>query len=145
MTRRCTVCVHDERDAIDASIVNGAPYRRIATQYQLAEASVRRHVAAHLPEALVLAAEASTAARADQLLEQATGLLTAALDLLEQARQAGDLRAALSAIGQARGVLELLARLKGELPDTTMNITVSAEWIQVRSVVLSALTPWPDA
>ena len=41
-------------------------------------------------------------------------LQTRAMGILEQAERTGDLRTALAAIGQARGVLELQARVTGE-------------------------------
>jgi hypothetical protein len=145
VTRRCTVCSHADRDLIDAVIVGQAAYRRIATLHGLTEASVRRHAAAHLPATLALATEATEASRADVLLAQAEALRADALDLLNEAREKGDLRAAVSAVGQARGVLELLARLAGELSDTTVNVVVSAEWAELRTLVVQTLDPWPEA
>lgn len=42
--------------------------------------------------------------------------------------------------------VELLAKLLGELQqEGTVNITLSAEWIELRTVVLRALAPFPDA
>ena len=51
----------------------------------------------------------------------------------------------MSAIGQARGVLELLARLAGELSDTTVDVVVSTEWVELRTLVVKTLEPWPEA
>lgn len=44
----CSVCTHPDHDAIDASLARDLPNRRIATQYGLSEAAVRRHKASHL-------------------------------------------------------------------------------------------------
>jgi hypothetical protein len=79
------------------------------------------------------------------LLSQVETLRIGASELLEEARQKGDLRAAVSAIGQARGVLELLARLAGEVSEGALNVSLSLEWAEVRTVVLRTLDPWPDA
>ncbi len=145
MTRRCTICGHPDRDLVDSALVGGAPYRRIAALHGLTEQSVRRHAAAHIPATLALATEVAEASRADLLLAQAETLRAEALELLDEAREKGDLRTAVSAIGQARAVLELLARLAGELSNTTVNVVMSAEWVELRTLVLHSLDPWPEA
>jgi hypothetical protein len=68
-----------------------------------------------------------------------------ALELLDEAREKGDLRSAVSAVGQARGVLELLARLAGEVSDMTVNVVLSIEWAEIRTIVVQTLDPWPEA
>jgi hypothetical protein len=145
MSRKCTVCSDPQRELVDDAIVGGVAYRRIAAHHDLAEASVRRHAAAHLPATLVRATEAAEVSRADILLSQADALRAEALNLLEEARNRGDLRTAVAAIGQARGVLELLARPAGELSDTRVNVVVSAEWVEMRTLILDALEPFPEA
>jgi hypothetical protein len=145
MTRRCTVCGHPDRDVIDAAIVGQAPYRRIAALHDLTEASVRRHASTHLPATLALATSAGEVSRADALLAQAEALRSNVMELLEEARDDGDLRTAVSAIGQARGVIELLARLAGELSNTKVNVVVTAEWAEIRTLVLQTLDPFPEA
>jgi hypothetical protein len=145
VTRPCSVCGHPDRDVVDAAIVGRAPFRRLAVLHGLTETSVRRHASTHLPATLALATAAAEVGRADVLLAQAEALRTDALELLDEARERGDLRVAVAAIGQARGVLELLARLAGELSDTTVNVVVSAEWTELRTVVVQTLDPWPEA
>ena len=61
-------------------------------------------------------------------------------------RKAGDLRTALAAISQARGNLELLGKLAGELDERpVMNLNVSAEWLELRALIVRALEPHPAA
>ena len=117
MPRRCTVCDHLERHSIDETLVSGAPYRSVAKRFELSESAVYRHKTEHLPAYLLKAKEVEEAARADDLLEQVRNLQAHALDILERAEKAGDLRTALAAISQARGNLELLGKLAGELDD----------------------------
>jgi hypothetical protein len=55
-------------------------------------------------------------------------------------------REASNANREARANLELLGELLGELNrQPQVNITLSAEWIEVRAVILSALTEFPEA
>jgi len=113
MPRKCTVCDHPKRHSLDEALVTGAPYRSVAKRFELSESSVYRHKTEHLPAHLLKAREVEEAARADALLEQVRHLQGHALDILERAEKAGDLRTALSAISQARGNLELLASSLG--------------------------------
>ena len=46
----------------------------------------------------------------------------------------GDLRTALAAIRERRGTIELLARVTGELQETTqVNVLVSPEYLELRT------------
>jgi hypothetical protein len=106
-----------------------------------------RHKSEHLPVALVQATQAGQISEADSLLDQVRSLQARALAILGQAEKAGDLKVALGAIREARGNLELLARMLGELNETqTVNVLInSPDWLWLRSVILSALESYPEA
>jgi hypothetical protein len=146
MPRRCTVCDHPERHGIDETLVTGAPYRSVAKRFELSESAVYRHKTEHMPAHLLKAREVEEVARADDLLEQVRNLQTHALDILNRAEKAGDLRTALAAISQARGNLELLGKLAGELQqEGTVNLHLSPEYLEVRTAILVAVEPYPEA
>jgi len=146
MPRRCTVCDHPERHSIDEALVTGAPYRSVAKRFERSESAVYRHKTEHLPAHLLKAKEVEEAARADDLLDQVRNLQAHALDILERAEKAGDLRTALAAISQARGNLELLGKLAGELDERpVVNLNVSPEWLELRAVMVGALEPYSEA
>jgi hypothetical protein len=146
MPRRCTACDHSERHSIDEALVSGGPYRSVAKRFRLSESAVYRHKTEHLPAHLSKAREAEEMARADDLLEQVRHLQAHALHILERAEQAGDLRTALAAISQARGNLELLGKLAGELDERpVVNLRVTPEWLELRAVIVGALEPHPAA
>jgi hypothetical protein len=47
---------------------------------------------------------------------------------------------------QARGNLELLGKLAGELDERpVVNLNVSAEWLELRAVIVGALEPYSEA
>jgi hypothetical protein len=138
------VCDHPEKQGIDKALVSGAPYRSVVKRFELSESAVYRHKIEHLPAHLLKAREVEEAARADDLLEQVRNLQGHALDILERAEKAGDLRTALAAISQARGNLELLGKLAGELDERpVVNLNVSPEWLELRTVIVGALEPHP--
>ena len=146
MPRRCTVCDHPENHGIDEALVTGAPYRSVAKRFELSESAVYRHKTEHLPAQLLKAKEIEEVAHADDLLEQVRNLQAHALDILERAEKAGDLRTALAAISQARGNLELLGKLAGELDEQpVINLNVSPEWLELRALIIGALEPHPAA
>jgi hypothetical protein len=93
-----------------------------------------------------MAQAAEEVAQADSLLEQVRDLQSRAYGILDKAEAADDLRTALGAIREARGNLELLAKLLGELDERpTLNVTVSPEWLELRTVIVGALEPHPQA
>ncbi len=140
------MCDHSQRHGIDEALVSGAPYRSVAKRFELSESAVYRHKTEHLPAHLLKAREAEEVAQADDLLDQVRHLRTHALEILERAEKTGDLRTALAAISQARGNLELLGKLAGELDERpVVNLNVSPEWLELRAVIVGALEPHPAA
>jgi hypothetical protein len=146
MPRSCTLCEHPEKDTIDRELVGSASNRSVASLYDVSEAAVRRHKANHLPAKLVMAVKAAEVVEADNLLHQVGDLQRRALAILDKAEETGELRTALSAIREARGNLELLAKLLGELEERpVVNLNISPEWLELRAVIVGALEPHPEA
>jgi len=145
MPRVCIACNHPEKEKIDKLLVEGKPIRNIAERFSLSSTSVYRHKS-HLNGTLIKAKGVKEIAQADNLLEQVKDLQTRALNILSKTEEAEDWRAATGAIREARKCLELLGKIAGELKEgQTVNIIVSPQWIEVRSVVLEALAPYHEA
>jgi hypothetical protein len=87
------------------------------------------HESGAIPSFLAKAQEAREVAKADDLLSDVRGLQERALGILDKAEDAGDRRTALGAIREARGNLELLAKLLGELDERPVNVLLSPEWL----------------
>ncbi len=146
MPRVCTICTHHEKPAINAALVAGEPFRLIAERYGTSATALTRHKNEHLPIALSKAHEAKETALADDLLAQVKALRNRAIKILTSAESAGDFRTALMGIREARGCIELLAEMEGEINrQPQVNITLSAEWIEVRAVLYQALADYPEA
>lgn len=145
MPRVCTVCGHPRRPDIDRALVDGVPYRVIAKRYEASPAAVQRHKD-HVPATLARARDAADVADADNLLGQLQELRAKALELLDKAERAGDYRTALAGVREARGCVETLLEVSGELDRRgVVNIVVSPQWIELRTVILSALRGHPEA
>ena len=147
MPNRCTVCDHEQRADIDGDLVRGeGSTRDIAGRFGASKSAVDRHKQDHLPVLLAKATEAATIANADDLLAEVERLRGETMGILETAKGAKDLRTALAAIREARESLTLVAKLLGELKEgPTVNVTISTAWVEVRSVLVAALAPYPEA
>ncbi len=144
--RACTVCQHPAREDIDRALVAGAPLRRLSAEFGLSLQALHRHKSGHLVAALVAAQKAQEVARADDLLSQVRYLQERALEILDRAEAARDYKTALQSIREARGCIELLAELTHQLERRPeINILMSPEWWRIRTAMLEALEPYPEA
>ncbi len=142
MPRTCTICAHEQSDAIDRALVLGLPNRRIAAQHGVTEQAVRRHKDNHLP---ALLAEAQRHVRADTLMARLEHYTQSAHGIRHKAEASGDLRTALAAIRELVRIVELQERLIGEIQDgATVNVLVAPEWIAIRAALLEVLRPFPE-
>jgi hypothetical protein len=99
-----------------------------------------------LPASLVRAHEAKEVAQADNLLAEICKLKRRASRILRKTEKDGDHRTSLAAIRELRGVIELLAKLSGELRDgPTVNVLVSPQYQILQQTILQSLAPYPDA
>ena len=83
MPRKCTICTHPQREAIDTALVKGDSIRDIAGRFEISRSALSRHKDAHLPVALV------QAQRADDE-NQAVNVLGELQACLERARRLAD-------------------------------------------------------
>lgn len=115
MPRACTICGHSERTAIDQEIATGGSIRGIARKRGLSEDALARHKNAHLPVAVTTAAVEARTAENLSATARIELLIAKGLALCETAERSGKLQTAVSALGQLRGLFELLGRFTGEL------------------------------
>src|SRR5215218_6949329 len=146
MPRKCSVCTHDERHAIDVALVQRDAYRTIADRHSLSQTALKRHAKEHLPELLVKAKDAAEIAEADSLLERVEGLYKRTEAILEAAEKDSEWPLALAAIRECRGNLELLGRVTKELENApTFNLALNPEYLEARAIIVRALDPYPEA
>src|SRR5918995_1524389 len=142
MPRTCSICSHEHRDAMEDAFIVGQAKRRIASQHGVTERAVRYHMREHLPALLALARDAERAARADSLLDRIEALQSQTLAILDAPE---DQRTALAAIAQARRNLELVGELTKELDRGIINLELTVEWQEVKTVLVNTLASYPEA
>ena len=146
MPRTCTVCTHAKRSQVEQALVSGESYRDIARRFGVSKDALARHRSEHLPRELAKATEAAEIARADTLLERLLSLNCETLLILAEARKGKDNYLALQAIARAEKQLELQAKLIGELDEgQSVSVVLTPEWAHLRTVIVQALRPYPEA
>lgn len=149
VARRCTVCQHPDREAVDAAIISAEPALAIAERFGLTRHAITRHAAAHVGGAVRAAEEA----RDGQLLARGEDLAREVLALRVEARAIGeaarsgdppDLRTALSAIDRQARLIELQAKLLGDLETrATVDLRLDPDFARVRAVFVEAVQECP--
>ncbi len=149
MPRTCSICTHDQRQAIDRALLAGDPYRNIAVRFGTSVASLQRHKTDHLSARIAKVAERQEEAdvrTAIDVVTQLRGINGAAIGVLKQARDAGDGALTLQATDRILKQIELQAKLIDLISDgTTVNVVVSPEWVQLRTLIVGALRAHPEA
>src|SRR5438270_4734985 len=132
MPRKCSICSHEQRQAIDEALLAGESFRNLGERFEMSTTSLFRHKTEHLAATLKAAHEENERLHAESLIEyvhklreRTESLYHEATQLLHEAKQGKDLKGALSAIREAanvtreaRGNANLLGQLTGELPQS---------------------------
>lgn len=123
----CAVCTDDEKRAeIDAAHIAGASIRELAKRFARSKDTVQKHVRFHIPAATqraVAAAHVREADHGDSILAEVGGLQSEARRLQSRAEGKRDYRTAIAALRELVRLVELKARLLGELRDREINVT----------------------
>ena len=165
MGRRCTICHHQKRPAIDRELVRGEPFRDVAKRFGTSASALHRHKTSHLPAHLAKAYETAEVTRAADLAQEAEAhkardlgqaidvaaqlraINAACLEILQKSRASEKHAISLGAVDRIYRQLELQAKLIGELQEQgpQVNVLVAPEWREIKVNVLQALTPYPEA
>lgn len=166
MARRCSICHHPDRAAIEKALVQAEPFRDVSARFGTSASALHRHKTSHLPAHLAKAYEAVQVTQAIDIAREAEAhkardlgqaidvaaqlraINAACLEILQKSRASEKHSISLGAIDRIHRQLELQAKLLGELQDSggpTVNVLVAPEWRELRVTVLQALTPYPDA
>jgi hypothetical protein len=101
-------------------LAGGVSNRAVAKQFGLSEASVRRHIDAHVSAMLATARreqEVEGLQFVGDLQDQVRAIRDRASSLLRKAETAGDIKTALQACRELSRTIELLAKLTGDVSE----------------------------
>jgi hypothetical protein len=134
MPRSCPICDHEDLDKINAALASNERIRTIAERWSVRKTALMRHRNEHLPFSAIEAKEAEAKeveakeaeedAPADNLLDQVRDLQERALATIGEAEEAEELNAALQAIREVKGNLELMTEPLKELDERPVDENV---------------------
>jgi hypothetical protein len=157
---RCKVCTHAARMQIDYALAAGLGRRRIAEKFGVSADAIQRHSHNHLAPELRAAMTLKLIQREGDvravLLDEGVGTIEALKAVrgplfgrFLAAVDIGDDRSAVALAARLHESLQLSARLTGQLvPHANVNVTtlvISQDYIALRSSLLAALRPFPEA
>ena len=149
MARTCTVCSHPEKEEIDRLLVRGDSIAGIARDFAVSEDALKRHFDNHVPKTLAASPSAKEITDADKLLSEIEEVKNRALRLLDKAENAQDTRVygpPSQYLKEFREYVRLMAELSGKLAaQPQITIINHPQWIELRTVIIEALDPYPEA
>ena len=130
VSRKCRICNHDRRHEIEHALLRGESNRAVAQRFTVARGAVARHLT-HVSTALTQARKLKDIEGGKSILLQLRELFLQADQVKARADRTGDYRTALAALREKTRLVELEARLTGELnekPETKIvNLNLDAE------------------
>jgi chaperonin cofactor prefoldin len=131
MSRKCSICNHNRRQEIEHTLLRGESHRAVAQQFTIPRGAVARHLK-HVSTALAQAQELKEVEEdGKSILRRVGELILQAEQVKARANREGDYRTALAAIREMTRLVELQARLTGELHEKhetkIVNLTFDAE------------------
>jgi hypothetical protein len=138
--RTCTICSHPRVLAINEALVQNEAHRRVSKRFGASASAMYRHMQEHLPATRnSLVDNAPEVATDGTLLAKITRLEAEARRLGKKAEDAGDFRGAMAAVRELVRIVELLAKLQGEIQEPT-GTTVNVVYVNSPSLGLSERT-----
>ena len=158
--KACTICAHERRHQIEIGLVHQVPHRVLAKRFGVSTDAIYRHGRRHLPpqaRAAMLTAlkpsevdlEALQRSESEGILSQLVAQRARLQQHGEIAIELGDVRAAVAVEGAVTANLTLVAKLLGQLVQhhevRSTSLLISPDYIALRSAIVRALAPYPDA
>ena len=111
---KCKACFHPQRNIIDQQIIAGRPLRALVAAFGISLGALHRHKTC-IRELLTESRASEREERGSALQERVLRLCDEAEKILTAASAKNDFRGANGALGASAKLIDLLARLSGEL------------------------------
>lgn len=147
MPKTCTICEDPRRDEFDRRARIEDNIAKIAQDFALSYDAFYRHVKGnhHIREVTAIPTTAELATSED-IYNEIEKWHTEAKDLQSTAKRSGDIKTALLGLEKALKCLELMLKIHGQIHDgPQITIINNPQWIELRTLIISALEPYPQA
>jgi hypothetical protein len=137
LARTCTICTHHRRDGMDKLLLRGEQVTLVARRYGVSDDALGRHKK-HMQ--MVIAKVAALAEQKDvaygsALMAEISRIRADAERLQLESERRQDVRAALRAIHERLAVVELEAKLSGQIDTSQKNVTINVQAISTDEAV----------
>jgi hypothetical protein len=128
-------------------LLDKKPIRAIARDTGFSRKAIETYRDESLPEKLIQARNIKDIAEADDVVEQIRSIQTRTLAVLDEVESEGDHALFFKGIREVRENAKLSAELAGKLATQpqVVNFTMNVEWIELRTIMMTALDPYPEA
>ena len=131
MARSCTICIHRNRDGMDRLLLRGEQLKSVARRYSVSEDALGRHKK-HMQVVIAKAAtsvEHKELAYGSALLVEIGRIRADAERLQLESERRQDVRGALRAIHERLAVVELEAKLSGQIETGQKSVTINVQTV----------------
>lgn len=156
MGRKSKIEVHPDRKIIVKRLASGEEYSGIIRDFpEFTWDDLDYYAKNKLAQLLSKSPDLKTEIEGDQAndtLAEVRSLKAKAVEILDQAQKAGDLKTALLGIREARGCLESILKAEGRIQEQSVTVNLqqqvsiynSPEWEAVGSLLARVLAPYPE-
>lgn len=124
--RKCRICHHPMKHKInEALLISGQSLRDIAGQFEVSKSALARHKEEHIPTDLIKVKKADEICEAEGLLNKLLRLKDDAERIAKKAEINDDLKTALSGIREQSRIIEILAKMQGQIKQPQIDLTVN--------------------
>jgi hypothetical protein len=137
MARTCTICSHPRRDGMDRMLLRGEQLNSVARRFSVSPDAVFRH-RKHMQVVMAKAAtviEQKDVAYGSALMAEIGRIRADAERLQIESERRQDVRGALRAIHERLAVVELEAKLSGQIDTSQKNVTINVQAISPEDAV----------
>ena len=150
MGRKSKIESHPNSKTIITRLASGEEYSKIVEDFpDIRYQDLDYYAENKLPELISKSKDLKSEVESIQgggALAEVRSLKAQALEILQKAQDTGDLKTALLGIREARSCLELVFKAEGRIQEQPIvNITLNAEWIELRTLIINALDQYPQA
>jgi hypothetical protein len=157
---KCSCCLSPRRAEIELALCASVPLNSVAARYDISPDSLSRHWRNHVPASIRAAIatqlkpeaidlEQLQRSESESLLQHLVVQRARLATLAQLAVESGSPAAAIRAEVAVTHNLELVSRLLGQLVSrseiTTKSFLVTTDYIRLRSAIVQALKPYPQA
>jgi len=145
----CSICKDPRIEEINRRIASQEKLADISRELAVSEDALSRHKEKCIITALSATPNTKDVINGDNLLTQLQAAREETLKLLDMAIEAGNTKtygAPSNYLAELRQQIKLWAELEGRLSSQPqITIISSPQWIELRTLIITALDPYPDA